>query len=342
MSSLYDEKEILEEVNLCDEYGNLNPKAIGWSKIPLHNCNLSSHRLRKKRWNYWCITNHSHLFSVTLSNVDYMGLPFVYFLDFESNQFIEKTILSPLGIGCALGNKVEDDATFEGKDMFISLQNQNEGVHIKVIINDFGGENLDADFLVNIPKNHETLNVVIPWSKKQFQFTSKQNTLPTKGTLNLGKKTMRFEPTSAFACLDFGRGVWPFSSFWNWSSFSTRLLDGRTVGLNLGAGWTDGTGLNENGLCIDGHLIKLHEDVNFSYNPQKLNDPWKLSTTFSDSVDLTFHPFFERVAKTDAFIIKSEAHQMIGKFEGYIKSDEGEVIKIKDAVGWAEEHHAKW
>ena len=44
------EPEIIEPVNLCDPEGNLNPEAVGWSRHPLHHCNLRGHWPRKKRW----------------------------------------------------------------------------------------------------------------------------------------------------------------------------------------------------------------------------------------------------------------------------------------------------
>lgn len=338
----YNERELEQAVFLCDDRGNLNPEAIGWSRFPLHTCNLKGHHLRKKRWNYWCITSPDYLFSVTLSNVDYMGLPFVYFLDFQSNTFIEKTILSPFGLGCHLGESVQDKASYAGKDMQIELEPAIDKVIIKVRVDDFGGKPLQADLRVQIPENHETLNVVVPWSSKNFQYTSKQNTLPTSGMIKWGDKLLTFHPDTAFACLDFGRGVWPFNCFWNWSSFSTRLPDGRTVGVNLGAGWTDGTGLNENGLCIDGTLIKLSEDVSFEYDTTNFMLPWKLRTTATERVDLSFTPFYERLAKTDALVIKSEVHQMIGRFNGLLKLDDGEILQVQDAIGWAEDHHARW
>ena len=112
-------------------------------------------------------------------------------------------------------------------------------------------------------------------------------------------------------------------------AFSTRLADGRTVGVNLGAGWTDGTGLNENGLCLDGKLIKLSEDVAFEYDDQDFMAPWKLTTTETDRVNLVFTPFFERTAKTDALVIRSEVHQMFGRFSGTVKSDSGEVYAVE-------------
>lgn len=336
------EKELTKPVDLCLPNGRLNPQAVGWSRQPLQNCRLYGHPLRKKRWNYWCVTSPTHLFSVTLSNVDYAGLPFVYFLDFATGEFIEKTIITPFGKDVVLGDCVGDDAVYAGKGCEISMRQEEGGVRIWVEVADFGGKVLKAEFQISEPENHESLNVVVPWSERLFQFTAKNNTLPTQGSLLLDGKQIIFEAGNSFATLDFGRGVWPYKGFWNWASFSTRLADGRTVGTNFGAGWTDNSGATENALCVDGRLTKLSEDVLFTYSTQDFYAPWKLQTAETKRVDLTFTPFFERVAKTDMMIIRSEVHQMIGHFDGTIVGEDGEVLQVRHAVGWAEDHHARW
>jgi len=336
------EKELTQPVDLCLPNGRLNPLADGWSRQPLQNCRLYGHPLRKKRWNYWCITSPTHLFSVTLSDVDYAGLPFVYFLDFATGEFIEKTIITPLGKDIVLGDLVPDDAVYEGKGCQISIKKTSGSVVLHVEVADFGGKRLQAEFQITEPENHESLNVVVPWSEKLFQFTAKNNTLPTEGRVILGGRTIPFDGNRTFATLDFGRGVWPYKGFWNWASFSTRLPDGRTLGANFGAGWTDNTGSTENALCVDGRLIKLSENVIFSYSTQDFKAPWKLRTAETRRVDLIFTPFFERIAKTDMAIIRSEVHQMIGHFDGIIEGEGGEVITVSHAVGWAEDHHSRW
>ena len=336
------EKELTQPVDLCLPNGRLNPLAVGWSRQPLQNCQLYGHPLRKKRWNYWCITSPTHLFSVTLSNVDYAGLPFVYFLDFETGEFIEKTIITPLGKGIVLGDRVPDDASYAGKGCQISMLSGIGGVRMLVEIADFGGKKLQAEFQIAEPENHESLNVVVPWSEKLFQFTAKNNTLPTEGKVILDGNQIVFDLQNSFATLDFGRGVWPYKGFWNWASFSTRLSDERTLGVNFGAGWTDNTGSTENALCMDGRLIKLSEDVIFTYSTQDFKAPWKIQTAETKRVDLTFTPFFERIAKTDMAIIRSEVHQMIGHFDGVIIGEGDEEVQVHQAVGWAEDHHARW
>jgi len=69
--------------------------------------------------------------------------------------------------------------------------------------------------------------------------------------------------------------------------------------------------------------------------------PWK----FSDSqgrLNLIFTPFKDRLAKTNLGIITSQVHQMFGRYNGTFRSDEGEEVQIKDLIGFAEEHQARW
>jgi len=61
-NTLHPEPELTAPVDLCDSAGRLNRAAVGWSRQPLHNCNVSGHWPRKKRWNYWCITSPDCLF----------------------------------------------------------------------------------------------------------------------------------------------------------------------------------------------------------------------------------------------------------------------------------------
>src|SRR5207248_1329256 len=153
---------------------------------------------------------------------------------------------------------------------------------------DFGGMRLEADILVERPAGHETLNVVIPWSDAQFQFTSKQNTLPASGFVQLGEEGYEFTAPS-FGCLDYGRGVWPEHTRWNWGAASG-VEGGRVVGLNLGGQWTDGTGMTENGICVDGRLTKIGEDLTFEYDANDRMKPWRIRSEGTNRVDLVFEP----------------------------------------------------
>jgi hypothetical protein len=285
--------------------------------------------------------NEECLFSITVSNIDYAGLVFEYFYDFNTQEFIEKTLTIPFGRGCNMPPTVKADVLFRNPSMNVDFKEENNNTHIIVKTSDFKGQELDADFTVFYPEGYETLNVVIPWSDRVFQFTSKHEGMSVKGSIKIGGKIHELNPEETFGCLDYGRGIWPYSVSWNWANASG-ITGGRRVGLNLGAKWTDGTGMTENGMMIDGKLTKLSENIIFEYDKNELMKPWKIKTAISDRVDLVFTPCYDRLALSNLLIIKSEVHQMIGYFSGKIKNDSGEVINIEKFPGCAEEHFGRW
>lgn len=340
-SGRYTERELHAPVDLCGGAGTLNPGSIGWARQSLVNCNLSGRWPRKKRWNYWCAISADCLFSATISHLDYAALIFAYFLDYRTKLFIEKTVTVPLGIGCKMPDNVHESVVFKNAAMEVRLLDERGDTRIIVNCRDFGGYKLEAELLASRPVGHETLNVVIPWDAKTFQFTSKQEALPTGGSLRVGEHSYRFDPDTDFSCLDFGRGVWPREISWNWATASG-LCGDRRVGLNLGGKWTDGTGMNENAIVVDGRLSKISEDLVFEYDLKNIMAPWTIRTCKSDTVALEFIPFYERLAKMNLLLVKNETHQMVGHFTGHVKTAEGETLEISELPGCAEDHFALW
>jgi hypothetical protein len=227
--------------------------------------------------------------------------------------------------------------------MRVALTDEGSGTRIRVSSADFGGVPLDADIAIARPPGHETLNVVIPWDDLTFQYTSKQNTLPATGYLQLADQRFEFSAPSSFGCLDYGRGVWPEHTVWNWGAASG-VQAGRLVGLNLGGQWTDGTGMTENGICVDGRLTKISEDLVFDYDRDDMLRPWRIRTAVTDRIDLRFEPEYERVSfsgKRDGYF--TDAHQVFGCYAGRITpDDDGEPVELRDLFGWIEEHEARW
>ena len=50
----------------------------------------------------------------------------------------------------------------------------------------------------------------------------------------------------------------------------------------------------------------------------------------------------DRTARTNLAVIQSEVHQMFGRYTGQAVTDSGEVLRIENLIGFAEEHHARW
>jgi hypothetical protein len=233
------DREIAAPVSLCDASrpGRLDRAAVGWTRRPLHRCNLTRRLGAKKRWNYWAFTTETHLFSATIANLDYAGLAFVYLADFEAGWVEEKTVVTPFGRGCAMPETVDASLHFAQRGLSIELLQERGAVRVRVDTEAFGGRPLSADLVARTPPGHESLGVVIPWSERTFQYTAKQNCLPSEGVVKLGGRDARevvFAGPQSFACLDFGRGVWPRRCVWNWGAASGRQAE-HVVGLNLGA-----------------------------------------------------------------------------------------------------------
>jgi hypothetical protein len=115
-----------------------------------------------------------------------------------------------------------------------------------------------------------------------------------------------------------------------------------TVGLNLGGQWTDGTGMTENGICIDGRLTKIGADLRFAYDRPDLMAPWSIQTPDSRLVDLRFTPVYERVSKGGTPAYSSEVHQLFGSYDGRISDDCGVSYELTQLFGWIEDHTARW
>lgn len=341
MAKQHNETLLQAPVPLCDAKGQLNPLAIGYAAQPIISSNLSGNFMRKKKWNYWCVFGEEILFSATISHMDYAAVCFVYLYHYETERLIEKTVTIPLGRSIKMSDEVLESVYAESSDMRMHFLHAEGRTQIRVSVTDFDGDALEANLTIEHSPGQESLNVVIPWDRKHFQFTAKHHTLPATGTVTLGDQVFTFDGQENFAVLDYGRGIWPRTATWNWG-FASQKIGSKKVGLNFGGKWTDGTGMTENAVVIDGKLYKISEDVLFTYNSQDFMKPWTLRTKFTSDVQLTFTPFFERVARTDVKLVYSEVHQMFGYFKGTIYLDGYGKLVISHMLGCVEEHQAKW
>ncbi len=338
---MHPEREITGPVDLCGRDGKFNRAAVGWSRHPLHRCNVAEPLERKKKWNYWGVTSDEFFFSTTIADMERLQLGGAYCIERKTGRHLDKTVTVPPGT-IAIPETVSGDMVIEHPAMQVSMTDEGTGTRLRVESDYFQGHRLEANILIERPAGHETLNVVIPWSDVQMQFTSKQNTLPATGYVMLGDQRFEFGPPNSFGCLDYGRGVWPLHTVWNWGAASG-IQGSHLVGLNIGGKWTDGTGMTENGLCVDGRLTKISEDLVIDYDRNAWMRPWRIRTPETDRIDLVFEPEFERHAtsgRRDAWF--TDVHQMLGTYSGQIVPGDGQPVAISGLYGWIEEHEARW
>ncbi|MBI5505298.1 MAG: DUF2804 domain-containing protein [Deltaproteobacteria bacterium] len=346
------ETELTEPASLCSESGTLDPAAVGWSRSPLHRCNLSGHWPRKKRWNCWTIFTERCLFSAGIADLDYATTAFVYLIDLTRGRVIERSTVLPLRIGAPrLPDHVAASLSLRTKRASVTMTGEGDHTSLLVAWEDFfEGDRLSAAFQVQHPADHDSLGVVVPWSERRFAYTCKNLALPAQGRLRIGYREIPFDAGTAFAVFDFTRGIWPRRTAWNHGAACGRIVqrDGgdnvpeHVLGINLGGKWTDGTGCTENAIWLDGRVSKISEDLVWEYDTANLRARWRVRAPESQVLDLLFTPSVERVARTDARLVSYTVHQLFGYYSGTLRSHTGETIEVRDLFGWAGQHRALW
>lgn len=343
------EQLITQTGSLLNPDGTLTVK--GWSPQPLLDSNLENanfytlkflQSMRMKRWDYYGLTTEKYYFSFTVSDIGYLGMIFVYVIDFENQQMHEETIAVPFASGVKIARNSQDGITeYKNKNVRLHFSTKDDQRSLSVHWKNFqDGKDLIAELKYTLPVDHESMNIVIPIEEKRFYFNRKINCLPVNGWVEYLGERQVISPDKALGNLDWGRGVWAYESFWVWASASGFTKDGKQIGLNMGYGFGDTSAASENAFILNGKIHKIGK-LEFQYNPDNFMQPWKMVSQ-DQRIQLTFTPFLERTATTDIKLLYSEVHQMFGKYEGSLVTDDGKTIAIKNLVGFAEEHHARW
>lgn len=336
------ERELLEPAVLCRADGTLNADAVGWARRPLLDCTLHRSWGRRKRWDFWALTGPGFAMNLTYADVDYLGLADVWFRDLDAGAQCTATSPAPLARGFALQPRAgEADVDHGGRRLQLRIVDEADATRIVVRFPTDGGP-FAADVVVTRPPGHESLTVVIPWSARRFQCTTKDVGRPAEGRITWGDRAYELGADgSSWGCLDFGRGKWPYRTTWNWGA-AAGVAGRRRVGLQLGGRWTDGTGMTENALVVDGLLSKLSEDLEWTYDRDDWLAPWRVRTPSSDRLDVTFTPVHDKVSRLQAGIAASAVDQCFGTYAGRIVPDHGGPLEIADLFGWAEEATWRW
>ena len=69
--------------------------------------------------------------------------------------------------------------------------------------------------------------------------------------------------------------------------------------------------------------------------------PWTF-TSDDGRFEMDFIPILDRAACTDVKLIKSDQHQVFGRFSGAAVLDDGTVLRVRDLMGFAEKVENKW
>jgi hypothetical protein len=342
------QQEITNPGPLLDAEGNLTKP--GYAKKLIYKYDrkaIKANSLRIKEWDYYLVTNDHFAVALTIADNSYMGLDSISFLNFD--EVWEKTAsvmqLLTRGRKNLPSSSAEGDVRSGGKNHRIGFSHKNGKRVLSFHMENFlDGRPITGQIeLTDEPE--ESMVIATPFNKKgHFYYNQKINCMRAGGNVNVRGKDYIFKPHESFAVLDWGRGVWTYDNTWYWGSASG-LVDGIPFGFNIGYGFGDTSAATENMLFYDG---KAHKLSNVTFNipldgkgKEEYLKPWTF-TSDDGRFEMDFQPILDRAACISAIVVKSDQHQVFGRFTGKAILDDGTVINVSDLIGFAEKVANRW
>jgi hypothetical protein len=340
--------EITKQTPLLDEQGNAREAGYAKKLLPVYNRkDIKANGLRIKEWDYYLVCNDHYAVALTVADNSYMGLDSLSFLNFDEAREKTKSVIQVLTRGKKNlpSTSMEGDVEAESKNYKIKFRRQNGKRVLEFHMERFLNEKPISGQILLTDEPEESMVIVTPFHKKKhFYYNQKIICMRAEGTVTVDGKDYAFDPAESFAVLDWGRGVWTYKNTWYWGSASGQV-DGVPFGFNIGYGFGDTSAATENMLFYDGKAHKLNNVYfNIPKDDKGKEDylkPWTF-TSDDDRFEMDFQPILDRAACIDALVIKSDQHQVFGRFTGKAVLDDGKVISVKNLIGFAEKVYNKW
>ena len=339
--------EILTAAPLLDQKGDLAEPGWARSLLPVY-CRdeIKAGKLRIKEWDYYLITDGHIGLALTIADNGYMGLDSISFLHFDEGweQTKSPMRLFPRGKTGLPETSVDGASEIARGGYAMAFYHEDDARCLTFHMDNFRGKDAIEGIIRLTDEPRESIVIATPFEKpKHFYYNQKINCLRAEGWIELGEQRFELTPDRFFAVLDWGRGVWTYHNTWYWGSASG-LLDGVPFGWNIGYGFGNTAAASENALFYDGVLHKLSQ-VTFEI-PQKDSKfdylaPWKF-TSDDNRFYMDFTPVLDRSACMNAGVLKSDQHQVFGRFTGRVTLDDGTVLPVRDFFGFAERVENKW
>ena len=338
--------EITRPIPLLNGSGDLTEPGYAKKLLPVYRrADIRASSLRVKEWDYYLISNGRYALALTIADNGYMGMDSVSIIELEEKWEITTSPMSFLTLGRVglpetSGFGVSEH---EGKDHRLCFSVLGGGRRLLTAhMEHFGDKGALEAYIELSDEPEESMVICTPFDKPgHFYYNQKINCQRAKGWFSYGGRTWIFDGSDSFAVLDWGRGVWTYHNTWYWGSASYQV-DGVPFGWNIGYGFGDTSAASENMLFYDGKAHKLSQ-VRFLIpgGEKDFLSPWKF-TSDDGRFEMDFAPVLDRASCTDLKLIKSDQHQVFGRFNGKAVLDDGRIIEVKDFPGFAEKVENKW
>ena len=342
--------EITKAAPLLDAKGNIAEP--GWARrlLPVYRRrDVKAGKLRIKEWDYYLVTDGRIGLALTIADNSYMGLDSISLLNFEEGWEITTSPmrLLPMGRTGLPETSAAGDTHISGKDYGIHFCHVDGKRVLLAQMKKFGPEGSLTARIELSDEPAESMVIATPFEKDgHFYYNQKINCMRASGTVTYGygNRSYTFDPADSFAVLDWGRGVWTYQNTWYWGSASG-LVGGVPFGWNIGYGFGDTSAASENVLLYNGRIHKLSRvDFRIPQTPrgrENYMEPW-VFTSDDGRFEMDFVPVLDRASDTNALVIRSDQHQVFGRFTGRAVLDDGTEIAVKGFFGFAEKVKNKW
>jgi len=294
---------------------------------------------RLKEWDFYQIADDRLCLQLVIGHVSYAGNCNIALFDHASGERIfERGVTIPLPFrSMHMPESAHADSvlTFSHSGAELTFETKGNLRHLTARCEGFRA---DVRLMPTVP---QSITVCTPFSRKhEFYYNEKINLLRAEVSVSLDGVNHAFDPDRTFSLLDWGRGVWPFSHEWYWSSAST-LLDGKPFGFNLGCGFGDGKKARgtENVVYHAGKAIKLGR-VAISHEPDVML-PWRFEEE-NGRFSAVLTPRYDRDTITKLLFVNNRCHQIFGMFSGSFLPDDGERVAFSSVTGFAEHAVNHW
>ncbi len=340
--------EITQAIPLLDEKGNLTQAGYAKKLLPVYDrSKVKGGLMRLKEWDYYYVGNDRFGVALTIADNSYMGLDSISFLSFGDEPWeITKSPMRILTLGKTglPQTSAEGVSAISGKGYSLLFRVEDGKRVLQAHMDNFkDGAAIDIDVTLT-DEPEESLVICTPFDKPgHFYYNQKINCMRASGTVKIGEDMYTFEPDSAFGVLDWGRGVWTYHNTWYWGSASG-LVHGVDFGFNIGYGFGDTSAASENMLFFNGKAHKLSQvrfEIPMKDGKEDYLKPWKF-TSDDGRFEMDFQPVIDRASCTDFKVLKSDQHQVFGRFSGTAVLDDGTSLVVRNLMGFAEKVENKW
>ncbi len=298
--------------------------------------------LQLREWQAFQILTEGHFFFVALYNTKKVSLVQFIHYDIKNSQkhrFERKVLSSDLHLPNGL---YQSTAYYRSPNCYIQAKHDLEGKKLTLEVDIKQSKKTPAIYArflaLHDTENYRPMVVVLPFSENRAMYSHKC-LMPVEGEAMIGTDRFKLHHSQSSLILDDHKGFYPYVTKYDWVTGLGFSEKGERMGFNLTDNQVKNQELyNENALWIDGGLHLL-PPVSIS-RPQGPKGTWLIKDQ-EGAVDLQFLPITHTSVNLNLLVLKSKYEGPYGYFQGTIKKENGDPVKISNFFGVGEDFYLR-